>query len=80
MTYKFKYKKGWFWKTETIIGHQLQIEANRMDLFYADGTILSVGGWDQCDLSLGKDWIEYTKAQMEEESGADIKLRRGVGE
>lgn len=73
-TYKFKYRKNLFWKTETVIGHGLNLEANRMDLYFEDGSILSIGKWSEHDVRLGTDWVLFTKNNMEKEAGRDIKL------
>ena len=72
--YIFKFKKKWFWKSIKVIGHNLQPELNRMDLFLEDGGVYSIGEWSKYDLRLGTDWVAHTKKQMEAESGQDIKL------
>jgi hypothetical protein len=78
MSYIFKYKKGFIWKSIKAAGHRLHPELNRMDVHREDGTILSIGSWDKCDLQLGKDWILFTKTQMEAESGQNIKLQPNI--
>ena len=79
MTYTFKYRKGWFWKKEQVVGHRFDATSDHMDLWFQDGTIKSIGSWSKCDLELGKDWILFTKSQMEDETGHDIKLKAGIG-
>lgn len=74
-TYKFKYKKGFFWKTITVVGHNLVTEQDRMDVFFADGGIYSIGGWTKYDLRLGSDWVITVKKKMEEEAGQPITTR-----
>ncbi len=74
MQYKLYYRRGWFWKSVTVIGHKFQQDYNRMDCFLPDGSIFSVGNWDKYDLRLKTDWVLATKKQMEKESGQDIKL------
>ena len=78
MTYIFKYKKGWFWRSAKVVGHRLDQSNNRMDLFFENGSIKSIGQWDKYDLFLGTDWVLFTKNQMEDESGQDIKLKRAI--
>jgi hypothetical protein len=73
--YKFRYKRGWFWKTIRARGHNLDKELDRMDVFGLDGSIISIPEWSKCYLKLGIDWIAFTKGQMEAESGQDIKLK-----
>ena len=76
MKYKFTFKKSraLLWRSEKIIGHNLVQKANRMDLFYENGSILSIACWDEYDLRLGTDWVNATQKTMEKESGKDIKL------
>lgn len=74
MKYKFKYKKGLFWKSKTVSGHRLDKDNNRMDLFLEDGSIYSISQWDKYDLYLGIDWVLENKKQMEKEAGQNITL------
>lgn len=80
MTYTFTYRKpdSRKWNSEEVTGHKYDNTADHMDLFYQDGTIFSIGDWKRCDLKLGKDWIMFTKAMMEEETGQSIKLKKEV--
>ena len=78
MEYFFKYRRGFFWKKIKVDGHVYRPDTDRMDLFFKDGTLLSIGKWSECDLRLGKDWLLRTKSDMEAESGLDIKLKKGV--
>lgn len=77
MVYIFKYKRWFFWKKKTVVGHKLDKELNRMDLYFPDGTIYSVPEWSKCELYLGHDWLLFTKKQMEKESGQPISLTVG---
>ena len=79
MSYSFKYRNGFFWKKEAVIGHQLNPDLNRMDLFLEDGSIRSIGEWSKYDLVLGTDWVLFTKKKMEEESGQEIKFKSNIG-
>jgi hypothetical protein len=74
MKYKFKYRKGLFWKTKTVVGHILQKDMNRMDLYLEGGAIFSIANWDKYDFRLGIDWVLATKEQLEREAGKEIKL------
>ena len=80
MTYLFTYRKPATrkWISEEVVGHKYHAETDHMDLFYQNGTLLSIGDWKRCDLKLGKDWIMFTKAMMEEETGQSIKLKKEV--
>ena len=79
MEYKIKIRRRFFWKTIKAVGHKLVAEIDRMDIFLKDGSIYSVGQWSKYDVILGTDWVLFTKKQMEEESGQDIKLKSNIG-
>lgn len=70
-TYKIKYKLFFWpkWKEMVVTGHSLQEKNNRMDFFFPDGGILSVGMWNLFEFKLGEDWVEVTKKRMEQEAG-----------
>jgi len=74
--YLFTYKRlnSFFSKKIKIIGHRLMESQDRMDLYLPDGTIKSLPKWSECELFLGKDWVEMTKKRMEQESGQKIEL------
>lgn len=75
MTYKFKYKKRFFWKTiKNAKGHLFIPDANRMDIFMEDG-ILSLSNWDKYDIYLGSDFLLFQKDEMEKEAGQNIKVQ-----
>lgn len=74
MTYIFKFKRWFIWKKVKVIGHRTDKDLNRMDLYLPDGSIYSIPEWSKCSLYLGKDWLLFTKNQMEKESGQPIKL------
>lgn len=77
MTYKFFYKKRFFWESILVVGHRLDKELNRMDFYIPDGSIMSLTNWDRYDMKLGIDWVLFTKKQMEKESGQQIPLNVG---
>jgi hypothetical protein len=74
MTYEFKWKRWVLWQNKAVIGHRLDKEINRMDLYLQDGSIYSIPQWDKCTLKLGTDWVLFTKKQMEKESGQNVSL------
>jgi hypothetical protein len=79
MKYKFKYKKGFFWKSVTVTGHQTIKEMDRMDLIKEDGSIISLSQWSKYDLKLGQDWVLAVKKTMEKEAGQSIGLEVSSG-
>lgn len=79
MEYVFKMRKGLFWRTHKAVGHALNIEADRMDIYLKDGGITSIGSWSKYELKLSTDWVRAVQKRMEEESGQDIKLKSNLG-
>jgi len=75
MKYKVKVRRGLFWKTITVVGHKYYLKEDRMDFFFEDGSILSYGNWQKCDMYLGKDWVNATKVAMEKESGIKVSTK-----
>jgi hypothetical protein len=73
-SYKFKYKKGLFSKTILAMGHRLDKDTNRMDVYHVDGSITSIAEWSKYNLYLGTDWVLFTKREIEKESGQKIEL------
>jgi len=74
-SYIMKVKKNWFWQSYRVVGHNLNIELNRMDLFFEDGSLKSLAEWSKYDIELGVDWVLFTKKQMETEAGQPVQLR-----
>lgn len=57
-----------------VVGHRLDKDTDKMDLFFEDGTILSIGKWSGYSMKLGKDWVIATKKRIEKEAGQNINL------
>ena len=75
MTYSIKVRRRWFWKTyKKLIGHGIDKDQNKMQLFFSNGSIMEIKDWDKCEIFLGTDWVIWTKNQMERETGQNIKL------
>jgi hypothetical protein len=74
MTYRFRYTKGFLWRSLLAIGHKLDEQLDRMDVFHEDGSITSISRWSTCDLKLGTDWVLSTKDAMEKEACTEVKL------
>lgn len=72
MSYKFKYKRCFFWHSISVIGHNL--EGKTMVLYLPNGGIKTVPEWHLCSLELGLDWVAFTKSKMERESGQQINI------
>jgi len=67
-----------FNKTEkNLIGHRFDEHQNKMIFFYMDGSVKEVADWRNCEISLGVDWVAFTKSQMEKESGQAVRLEVG---
>lgn len=77
--YKFKYKKGWFWNSVTVVGHRYEKDQDKMIMFLEDGGIIEVAQWRLCCVKLGSDWYEAQKKYMEQEAGQQIQTNVGNG-
>ena len=78
MHYYIRWKKKFIWHTDgPLKGHRLDKELNRMDMFFADGSLKSIPQWNKCTMKLGTDWVLFTKDAMEQEAGREIKLKVG---
>lgn len=75
MSYVVKFKRKWFWRSFTVVGHQWITQADKLVLYFSDGSIREIPEWSKCEARLGVDWVLATKKQMETESGVDIKTR-----
>lgn len=74
MTYKFKYKRFFFYKTiKNVKGHAFDLDSDRMDIFTIDG-IISIGNWSKYDMKLGSDFLLVQKNDMEQESGTSVTV------
>jgi hypothetical protein len=77
--YKFKYKLWWQIGTRTVmvIGHKYLPEQDKMALFLPDGGIQEVARWSKHVVTLGPDWVAFTKKNMEQQAGMSIPLNVG---
>lgn len=73
MEYKFFYKKKFFWKVITAIGHNYSSDQDRMDVYLPGGGIISIAKWSFYDLKLGGDWYLAVTKKMQQESSQPIK-------
>jgi hypothetical protein len=76
MEYKFTYRpyKNFLWKTHIIIGHRFEQLTDKMCLFFANGSVVEIPHWKDCELKLGTDWALAVKASLEQQSGQTIPL------
>lgn len=75
MTYKFKYRRKYLWRTLTVNGHRYDPTLDKMILYFADGSIEEVSVWSDCDTRLGPDWVLAAKKAMEEKAGQSIPVK-----
>ena len=77
--YKFKYKHCWALvsKTVNVIGHKYLPEQDKMALFLPDGGIQEIARWKLHEVTLGADWVAFTKKNMEQQAGISIPLSVG---
>lgn len=75
MTYKFKYKRNFFWRTiKGIKGHSVDSKLDRMDIFLEDG-IFSIAKWSEYDMKLGSDFLLFQQQEMSKEAGQPIQVQ-----
>lgn len=76
-TYTVKYqRKGQLLRRtlKGLIGHRYDETVGKMVFYFEDGSIQEVPHWHECGIMLGKDWVLYTKRQMEKQAGQPIPL------
>lgn len=78
MMFKFSYKRSLFWHTYKVTGFKPNAEANRMLLYFEDGSILEIAQWSKCDCRLGADYFHLLHKKMESEAGMPIPLKNVV--
>jgi hypothetical protein len=77
MTYKFRYKRYFFYRAVTVIGHNYNDKTDKMVLYFPDGSIKEIPEWRKCHLKLEVDWVAAQKKYMEDKAGQTIPLKRG---
>ena len=72
--YVFKFKRKWFWKRIKVVGHNYLQAQDKMVIYKEDGSIREIKNWSKCEVSLGTDWVMFTKKKMEEKTGTAIPI------
>ena len=75
MTYNFKYKSNFFWRTIKAIGHNYDQATDQMVVYLPDGGLKTIPKWHLCSLKLGIDWVVKTKKDMEQQSGSSVNIQ-----
>lgn len=75
--YKFHWKRRFFWKSKTVIGHSFTADQDKMVLYYPNGEVQEIAKWSKCEVYLGVDWVLAVKKNMEKEAGQAISLAVG---
>ena len=58
------------------MGHNYDPKENRMDLFLGESKgIISIGKWDECDITLGPDFMLFQKENIEKNAGQNVKVQ-----
>ena len=78
MTYKFKYRRNWFWHTFSVVGHTYDASQDKIILFFANGSARELSKWRECEMSLGVDWVLAQKKSLEAQAGQPITLNVGA--
>lgn len=75
MTYRFRYKKWFFWRSLKVVGNSYNRDLDRMYLYFPDGGIRELSGWSKYDCKLGQDWVLAVKKDMESKAGQPIVVK-----
>jgi sorbitol-specific phosphotransferase system component IIA len=77
MTYVFKYRRSFLWKSFKVIGHTYDANQDKMVIFFPDGGVQEISSWKTCEVKLGTDWVVSQKKQLEAQAGQTIPLAVG---
>lgn len=77
MRYKFRYRRGFFWKSIEVTGHRYEKEQDKMVLFFKNGGVEEIKGWRHCECKLGSDWHSETVREMERKAGQKLPIDPG---
>jgi len=75
MTYIFRYRRKFLWKSHIVMGHAYDGAQDKMVLFFANGSVREVARWRDCEARLGTDWVLAQKKSLEEQTGQTIPIR-----
>jgi hypothetical protein len=78
MKYKLKYRRGFFWKKATVVGHGYNKDMDRLTLYFENGGLSEIPEWSKCECYLGADWALAAKKKMEEKAGQSIVVNRNL--
>jgi len=77
MKYKIKYRRkgAWFWRSKDVVGHRIDLQFNRLDMFlFPSGALLSLGNPGDYDIYLGQEWLAVTKKNVEKDAGQPVNV------
>lgn len=74
MSYVFKFRRRWLWKSVTVIGHGFDPGQNKMIVYLPGGGVREIADWTKCEVALGADWVLAQKKTMEQKAGQPITL------
>lgn len=76
MTYKIRYRRRFFFRTVTVVGHGYDRDLDRLFLDLPNGCTLEIAQWSKYDCKLGLDWVAAKKQKMESQTGQPIAVNR----
>lgn len=74
MTYRFKWRRCWLWKSVAVIGHRWDQPQDKMVLYFPDGGQRELRRWTKCEVQLGTDWVVAMKKHAESQAGVAVPL------
>lgn len=75
MKYCFKFRRKWFWRSLTVVGHSYVVDQDKMVLFFEGGSVREIARWKECELRLDVDWVLAQKRALEEQAGQAVPVR-----
>lgn len=67
--YFFRWRRRLFWNKVKVVGHKLEVEQDKMLLYFPDGSLQEIKKWSDCEIKLDVDWVLVTERQIKEEAG-----------
>ena len=67
--YFFRWRRRLFWNKVKVVGHKLEVEQDKMLLYFPDGSLQEIKKWSDCEIKLGVDWVLVTERQIKAEAG-----------
>lgn len=75
MSYVFKFKRRFFWRSFTIVGHAYDERQDKLVMYFPNGGLREIKHWKDCEVCLGVDWKLAQQKAMEDKAGVSVPLK-----